>query len=54
MKIKEYKTPNGATVTIRDPESPDFQQRLERATARFMINHLREQAAKEAAKKPNS
>ena len=36
MKTTEYITPNGATVVILDPQSADFQQRIEKAVAEFM------------------
>jgi hypothetical protein len=36
MQITEYITPSGARVIIRDPQSADFQKRLEVATANFM------------------
>lgn len=36
MKTTEYITPSGATVVIRDPQSSDFQSRLEKAVADFM------------------
>ena len=36
MKITEYITPSGARVIVQDPQTADFQQRLERAVADFM------------------
>lgn len=36
MKTTEYITPSGARVVIRDPQSSDFQPRLEKAVAEFM------------------
>lgn len=36
MKQTEYIAPNGAKVVIRDPQSADFQKRIEKATAEFM------------------
>ena len=36
MKTTEYITPGGARVIIRDPQSPDFQKRMEKAVADFM------------------
>jgi hypothetical protein len=36
MKQTEYIAPNGAKVIIQDPQSADFQKRIERATAEFM------------------
>lgn len=36
MKTTEYITPSGAKVIIRDPQSADFQQRMEKAVADFM------------------
>lgn len=36
MKTTEYITPSGAKVVIRDPQSPDFQKRLEKAVVEFV------------------
>ena len=36
MKTTEYITPGGAKVIIQDPQSPDFQKRVEKAVADFM------------------
>lgn len=36
MKTTEYTTPSGAKVIVRDPQSPDFQKRIEKAVAEFM------------------
>jgi hypothetical protein len=36
MQVTEYITPSGARVVIRDPQSADFQKRIEKATANFM------------------
>jgi hypothetical protein len=36
MKETQYITPSGAKVIIRDPQTADFQKRLEVATANFM------------------
>lgn len=36
MKTAEYITPSGARVIIRDPQSPDFRVRIEKAVSSFM------------------
>jgi hypothetical protein len=36
MQVTKYITPSGARVIIRDPQSADFQKRIEKATANFM------------------
>jgi hypothetical protein len=36
VKTTEYITPSGAKVIINDPQSADFQKRLEKAVADFM------------------
>lgn len=36
MKTTEYIAPSGARVVVRDPQSSDFQKRIEKAVAEFM------------------
>lgn len=36
MKETQYITPSGARVVIRDPQSANFQKRLENAVAEFI------------------
>lgn len=36
MKTTEYIAPSGARVVICDPQSPDFQKRIEKAVANLM------------------
>lgn len=47
VEVHKYTCPSGATVFIHDRKSPDFQERIERATADFMRKVLQERAVKQ-------
>ena len=47
VEVHKYECPNGATSFVYDRKSPDFQERIEKATAEFMRKVLQERARKE-------